>query len=512
MNNRSDFIRGVSPHLRQFATEEAIEEINRQILEVILPRVLDLDSIGVDIAAHAALTETHGATGAIVGTINTQTLTNKTLTTPAIGDFTNATHAHANAAGGGTIAHTALTSIGTNTHAQIDTAVTNSVAHIAATSAHGSSGAVIGTTTLAADIATHAALTVTHGATGAVVGTTNTQTLSNKTLTTPTIADFTNAAHTHTNAAGGGQLDHTTALTNIGTNSHATIDSHIANTATAHGATGAVVGTTNAQTLTNKTLTAPVLGGSATGTYTLAGTPTITSPAISGPTLSGTVAGTYTIGGTPTFPSSVVLLTGAQTLVSKTLTTPTIADFTNATHTHAGASTGGTIAHTALTSIGTNTHAQIDTHITSLTDHGMAGSRLASNATTTLATAQDTAISVTVGSGETWYLDFNLLVDCSSTGGIKIALGGTATASSVAMSVNGNRTSTVDTVTNKITALATLNGSALTTFNTGGSAARFTGSVVTSGAGTLLLQHAVFTGGQTSTIYAGSILFAKRIA
>ena len=124
-----------------------------------------------DVATHAALTATHGATGAIVGTTNSQTLTNKTLTTPTIGDLTNAQHTHANAAGGGTVAHTALTSIGTNTHAQIDT-------HIAATAAH--------------------------GATGAVVGTTNTQTLSGKTLTAPVIADFSSANHTHDNAAGGG--------------------------------------------------------------------------------------------------------------------------------------------------------------------------------------------------------------------------------------------------------------------------------------------------------------------
>lgn len=47
-------------------------------------------------------------------------------------------------------------------------------------------------------------------------------------------------------------LNHT-ALTNIGTNSHAAIDSHISSTAS-HGATGAVVGTTNTQTLDNKTL------------------------------------------------------------------------------------------------------------------------------------------------------------------------------------------------------------------------------------------------------------------
>jgi hypothetical protein len=37
-----------------------------------------------DLNTHEALTETHGATGAVVGTTNTQTLTNKTLTAPTI--------------------------------------------------------------------------------------------------------------------------------------------------------------------------------------------------------------------------------------------------------------------------------------------------------------------------------------------------------------------------------------------------------------------------------------------
>src|SRR3990167_672614 len=41
------------------------------------------------------------------------------------------------------------------------------------------------------------------------------------------------------------------------------------------------------QTLTNKTITAPVLSGSITGTYTLAGTPTITSPTITTPVITG---------------------------------------------------------------------------------------------------------------------------------------------------------------------------------------------------------------------------------
>jgi hypothetical protein len=94
-------------------------------------------------------------------------------------------------------------------------------AHEALTSAHGSTGAIVGATTLAADIATHASVTATHGATGAVVGTTNSQTLTNKTLTSPTIntatiatptitapviaaTEWTTANHAHAGASSGG--------------------------------------------------------------------------------------------------------------------------------------------------------------------------------------------------------------------------------------------------------------------------------------------------------------------
>ena len=90
-----------------------------------------------------------------------------------------------------------------------------------------------------------------------------------------------------------------------------------------------VVTTTGTQTLTNKTLTAPVISTiSNTGTLTL-------------PTSTDTLVGRAT----------------TDTLTNKTLTTPTIASFTNATHTHQSSAGGGQLDHgAALTGLTDDDH------------------------------------------------------------------------------------------------------------------------------------------------------------
>ena len=135
---------------------------------ITLPNATGTVALTSDVTTHANLTEAHGATGAVVGTTNTQTLTNKTLTSPKINEdvVMSASSTELNILDGATLSTTELNYVDGVTSA-IQTQLNAKAA--------------------SADLTSHTGATEAHGATGAVVGTTNTQTLTNKTLTSPTL-------------------------------------------------------------------------------------------------------------------------------------------------------------------------------------------------------------------------------------------------------------------------------------------------------------------------------------
>ena len=176
-------------------------------------------------------------------------------------------------------------------------------------------------------------------ATDTVVGLAATQTLTNKTLTSPTLTAPVLGTPASGNLANctfptlnqnttGSAATLTTARTINGVSFNGSANITIADSTKEPIITA---GTTAQYWRGDKswqTLNATAVGlGSVDNTSDAtknSATATLTNKTLTAPALSGTVTGTYTLGGTPTFPSTVVLTTGAQTLASKTLTSPII--------------------------------------------------------------------------------------------------------------------------------------------------------------------------------------------
>lgn len=112
-----------------------------------------------------------------------------------------------------------------------------------------------------------------------------------------------------------------------------------------------VLGTPSSGTLTN--CTALPVSGITASTSTALGVGSLELGHASDTTLSRVSAGVIAVEGV-----TVDTISAANTLSNKTLTTPTIASFTNATHNHSNAAGGGTITHANLTSLSADDHTQ----------------------------------------------------------------------------------------------------------------------------------------------------------
>jgi hypothetical protein len=227
-----------------------------------------------DVTTHANLTEAHGASGAVVGTTNTQTLTNKTLTSPKINEdvVMSATATELNILDGAILSTTELNYVDGVTSAiqtQLDDKASSS------------------------DLTTHTGATEAHGATGAVVGTTNTQTLTNKTLTSPTLTTpdlGTPSGATLTNATG---LPVSTGISGLGTN----VATFLA-------------------TPSSENLISAVTDETGTGALVFANTPTLVTPNIGAATGTSLVlSGDLTVNGTTTNINSTNLVVEDKNIV-----------------------------------------------------------------------------------------------------------------------------------------------------------------------------------------------------
>jgi hypothetical protein len=191
---------------------------------------------------------------------------------------------------------------------------------------------------------------------------------------------------------------------------------HINETAS-HGATGAVVGTTNTQTLTGKTISAA--DNTLTGVVTLTGTQTLTNKTLTSPTITGTgaIAGTFTGNLTGNVTGNVSGTAGSATGSAATLATAR--DFQLVGDVEASAISFNGSGNVSLTTvIGTGVIVNADVNASA----AIAATKIAGTAVTLADTG--TVTSAMIANGAIVDADVNASAAIAKT---KLNLGGTIT-------------------------------------------------------------------------------------
>jgi hypothetical protein len=177
----------------------------------------------------------------------------------------------------------------------------------------------LGNKASASDLTTHTGATEAHGATGAVVGTTNSQTLTNKTLTSPVVSGLTLSDGSIV-LEGATANDHETTIT--------VTDPTADRTITLPDASGTVALTNNKLDVfaatTSAELRTVISDETGTGGLVFADTPTLITPNIGAATGTSLVlSGDLTVNGTTTTINSTEITIDDKNLVLGSVATPT---------------------------------------------------------------------------------------------------------------------------------------------------------------------------------------------
>ena len=341
---------------------------------------------------------------------------------------------------------------------------------------------------------------------GDVVGTAKTQTLTNKTLTSPTISNptitGTSGVETSIVFEGATADAHETTLT--------VVDPTQDNTITLPNTTGTVVIADATQTLTNKTLTSPVLSGtpvitglSSAGMISSSATPKDYVDAILG---SATAAATSAASAATSAASAATSATSASNSATASATSASAAA-TSATSAATSASSAATSASSALTSAtsaaadattAANSVASIAAYATTASNSASAAATSASSAATSASSALTSANSASTSAASAAASAASIVGDAAAAA--TSAASASTSASSALTSANSASTSAASALTSANSASTSASSAATSETNAATSAS----SASTSASSALTSANSASTSASSALTSANS--------